>query len=277
MIRQDHAQDIEILLSHRYDNGGDLWATKDHRLLKGAPFSTLECASYLVELSIPNNDPLMKDIAKLIFNTWRADGRFQIYPTGGIYPCHSAMAVECLCKMGYVKDERILKTLRYFLDTQQEDGGWKCNKYSYGRGAETEYSNPYPTLCVLNAFRFSHYANEEPALDRAVEFLLAHWTIRKPIGPCHYGIGSLFMQVEYPFRGYNLFAYVYVLSFYDYAKKDPRFLEAMKALSDKLVEGSIIVERVVPKLSKLTFCAKGKASILATKRYQEILENLSEA
>lgn len=276
MIRQDHAQDIEILLSHRYDNGGDLWATKDHRLLKGAPFSTLECASNLVELSIPNNDPLMKDIAKLIFSTWRADGRFQIYPTGGIYPCHSAMAVECLCKMGYVKDERILKTLRYFLDTQQEDGGWKCNTYSYGRGAETEYSNPYPTLCVLNAFRFSHYANEEPALDRAVEFLLAHWTIRKPIGPCHYGIGSLFMQVEYPFRGYNLFAYVYVLSFYDYAKKDPRFLEAMKVLSDKLVEGSIVVERVVPKLSKLTFCAKGKASILATKRYQEILENLSK-
>lgn len=276
MTMQNNVQDIDMLLSHRYDNGGDLWATEDHRLLKGSPFSTLECATYLVELGVPSTDSLMKEIAKLIFSTWQADGRFRIYPTGGIYPCHSAMAVECLCKMGYVEDERIQKTLRYFLDTQQEDGGWKCNKYSYGRGAETVYSNPYPTLCALNAFRFSRYANEEPALDRAVEFLLAHWTIRKPIGPCHYGIGSLFMQVEYPFRGYNLFAYVYVLSFYKYAKKDPRFLEAMKTLSDKLVEGNIVVERVVPKLSKLTFCAKGNPSILATKRYREILENLSD-
>jgi hypothetical protein len=45
------------------------------------------------------------------------------------------------------------------------------------------------------------------------------------------------MQVEYPFRNYNLFVYVYVLSFYDRAKKD-------------------------------------EPSALATRRYQEILRNL---
>jgi len=34
------------------------------------------------------------------------------------------------------------------------------------------------------------------------------------------------------------------------------------------------VERVVPKLSKLSFCKKGKPSELATKRYREILERI---
>ncbi|NLB32541.1 MAG: prenyltransferase, partial [Tissierellia bacterium] len=112
------------------------------------------------------------------------------------------------------------------------------------------------------------------ALDKAVEFLLEHWRIRKPIGPCHYGIGTLFMQVEYPFRNYNLFEYVYVLSFYNQAKEDKRFLEALDALKSKMVDGQIVVKRVVPKLAGFSFCKKGKTSILATKRYHEILKNL---
>ena len=84
------------------------------------------------------------------------------------------------------------------------------------------------------------------------------------------------MQVEYPFRNYNLFEYVYVLSFYDYAKNDRRFLEAFETLKSKTVDGKIMVERVVPKLANLSFCKKGFPSELATKRYYEILENLNK-
>jgi hypothetical protein len=53
---------------------------------------------------------------------------------------------------------------------------------------------------------------------------------------------------EYPFRNYNLFVYVYVLSFYNQAKKDKRFLEALEILKSKMVDGQIVVERIVPKL-----------------------------
>ena len=167
-----------------------------------------------------------------------------------------------MCRMGYVNDERIQKTLRHFLDTPYTDGGWRCNKFSFGRGPETEYSNPLPTLNALDAFRFSQYLNNEPALDRAVEFLLRHWVIRTPIGPCQYGMGSRFMQVEYPLWYYNLFQYVYVLSYYDKAKTDSRFREAFDVLTGKLVDGQIVVERVVPKLAKMKFCKKGELANL---------------
>lgn len=269
-----YLSDIQTILSHRHDNGADLWSTPDHRLLKGSPFSTLDCVLYLLELGMSPEDPVLKAAADLIFSAWRADGRFKLYPQGSAYPCHTTNAASVLCRMGYAKDERIQKTLQYLLDNQYQDGGWRCNKFSFGHGEETEYSNPLPTLQALNAFRFSKYLNNEPALDRAVEFLLEHWIIRKPLGPCHYGIGTLFMQVEYPFRNYNLFVYVYVLSFYDYAKNDRRFLEALEALKAKTVDGQIVVERVVPKLAKLSFCKKGAPSELATKRYGEILGNL---
>lgn len=178
--------------------------------------------------------------------------------------------------MGYVNDERIQKTLRYFLDTPYHDGGWRCNKFSFGRGEETEHSNPQPTLNALDAFRFSQYLNREPALDRAVEFLLQHWVTRKPIGPCHYGIGTLFMQVEYPFRNYNLFEYVYVLSFYEYARKDSRFLEAFETLASKTVDGQIVVERVVPKLAKLSFLPEGPAQRLGDKTLRRDIGELGE-
>lgn len=273
-IAKQYLADYEAILSHRYDNGADYWTTPDKRLIKGSPFSTLDCVLYLLELGMELNDPLLKDCADLIFSAWREDGSFKVYPKGSIYPCHTAYATDVLCHMGYAYDARLQKTFRNLLDIQYTDGGWRCNKFSFGRGPETEYSNPFPTLTCLSAFRFSDYLNKEPALDRAVEFLLEHWTIRKPIGPCHYGIGTLFMQVEYPFRNYNLFIYVYVLSFYNRAKEDNRFLEALKMLESKMVNGQIVVERNVPKLAKFSFCKKNEPSALATIRYHEILKNL---
>ena len=272
--KERYAQDIEAILSHRHDNGADLWTTPDRRLIKGSPFSTLESVMYLLELGMEPSDPLLREAAALIFSAWGKDGRFRVYPQGAIYPCQTIHAADTLCHLGYAADERIMITLRHLLDTRQPDGGWRCEKYFFGRGPETDYSNPLPTLAALDAFRFTPLVNAEPALDSAVDFLLAHWVIRKPIGPCHYGIGTLFMQVEYPMRGYNLFMYLYVLSFYSRARKDERFLEALHALQSRLKDGQIVVERVVPKLSGLSFCKKGEVSEPATERYREILKNL---
>lgn len=269
--------DVQAILSHLHDNGGDLWATPDKRLMKGAPFSTLESVEMLLELGVEPDAPLLRDAAALIWSVWRPDGRFQVYPKGGIYPCHTVHAAQTLCLLGYAQDERMQTTCRHLLDSAYTDGGWRCNKFSFGRGPETECSNPFPTLTALNVFRLAGMADREPSLDRAVEFLLEHWVIRRPVGPCHYGIGSLFMQVEYPFRNYNLFLYVYVLSFYSRAREDDRFREAFAALREKIVDGRIVVERVVPKLAGLRFCEKGQPSELATGRYREILRNLGES
>ncbi|MCL2385979.1 MAG: prenyltransferase [Defluviitaleaceae bacterium] len=274
-IDSKYQDDVDIILSHRHDLGADYWTTPDKRLGKGSPFSCIDSALMLLELGMETTDPILEAVADLFFSVWQKDGRFKITPSGGILPCHTAYAVNLMCRLGYVKDERIQTTLSYFLDTPWNDGGWRCNKFSFGRGPETEYSNPLPTLNILDAFRHSTFVNNEPKLDKALEFLLSHWTIRKPIGPCQYGMGSRFMQVEYPLWYYNLFQYVYVLSFYDKAKNDERFLEAFRTLQNKLVNGMVIVERNVPKLANLTFCKKGQPSELATKRYHEILANLS--
>lgn len=151
-LENNYISDIEEILSHRYDNGGDYWATLDKRLLKGAPFTTIESPLYLLELGVSADDPVMKETANLIFSTWKEDGRFKIFPTGSIYPCQTAESARTLCYMGHANDSRIEKTFQYLLNAQCIDGGWRCNKFSFGHGPETEYSNPHPHLLRLMLF-----------------------------------------------------------------------------------------------------------------------------
>lgn len=266
--------DVQAIVQKRHHNGGDFWATPDGRIGKGSPFSTRDCVLMLIELGVPLSDPLLRGAAELAFRLWREDGKFRSFLRGTIYPCHTIGTTRLLCYLGQVNDDRLKRTFRYLLDSQHSDGGWRCKKFSYGRGPETEYSNPGPTLEALDSFRFSDFLNRDTRLDRAVEFLLYHWEVKVPLGPCHFGIGTLFNKVEYPFLRYNLFYYVYVLSFYDRAKTDPRFIEALSVLESKLTDGKIVIENCNRRLRELEFCRVGIPSDPATFRYLEIKSNL---
>ncbi|MGB4916518.1 MAG: hypothetical protein WBO89_02275 [Propionicimonas sp.] len=274
-VPPDVVADVEFIVARRHDNGDDLWATPDRKLAKGGPFSTLGAARLLIELGVDTTDPLLVAARELIWSAWRDDGRFRLAPTGAIYPCQTAHAASTLANLGCGADPRLATTLEHLLAIQFDDGGWRCNKFSYGHGPETDFSNPGPTLMALDAFRFTPREDTTPTLDRAVEFLLDHWVSRTPLGPCHYGIGTLFLQIGYPFSDYNLFYWVYVLSHYDRAKSDPRFVEALAMVESKLVNGQIVPERVHRGLARLQFSRPGVPSALATLRYREIQANLA--
>jgi hypothetical protein len=275
-VKSRHTADVEAVLARRRDNGGDYWASADGRLVVGVPFSTLSSLLILHELCVARAHEAVNGALQLILQAWRQDGRFRLAPSGTLYPCYTADAARVLCRFGYARDPRLKQTFAHLMETQHQDGGWRCRKFSFGRGPETEFSNPGATLFALDAFRFTEHLNQNSALDRAVESLLSHWVVRRPMGPCHFGIGTLFMQVEYPFLRYNLFSYVYVLSFYEQAKRDRRYLEALHVLQSKLdTQGRVVVERPHRSLACLSICSKGCPSELATARYREALENLA--
>ena len=274
--REKYKDDIAVIMSKVNHNGGDLWATSDKSIWKGSPFSTRDVALILSELGFNKNDVIIQDIAALIFSLWKHDGRFKVSPKGSIYPCQTIGAARILCYLGYSDDHRIKKIFDYLLDTQQEDGGWTCNKFFFGKGPETKYSNPGPTLEALDAFRFTDLLNSDKRLDNAIDFLLWHWETKTPVGPCHYGIGTLFMKTEFPFFRYNLFHYCHTLSFYEKAKKDSRFKDALNLLKEKLINGQMVVESPNRKLAEMDFCRKGQPSDLATIKYRELIINLEE-
>lgn len=268
--------DLNQILTTRHHNGADFWATLDGRIGIERPISTLTALLIMSELQVPKSHEAVKGAANLVMNACREDGRVRIAPKGAIYPCHTATAAAALCRNGYANDKLVKMMIDYLLMNRFEDGGWRCNKFSFGRGPETKYSNPGVTLFALDAFRYAGMNDGSQDLDQAVETLLNHWILRIPIGPCHYGIGNLFMQVEYPFLRYNLFYYTYVLSFYPKAQKDKRFAEAFAALSKKLdVQGRLIIERPNHKIAQLQLCRKDEPSAAATERYHEIVANIN--
>lgn len=274
-VAKRYAADVEALVARRHENGGDFWATADGRWGSGSPFSTFDCALMLSELGLARGDPLMKGAAQVFLDAWREDGRIRPAPKGAVYPCHTANAARVLGRLGFARDARLRLTYEHLLETQHSDGGWRCNTVKLGKSAGTDASNPGVTLNVLDALRFSNTHRKDRRLDAAVDSLLKHWRTRNPRGPCHFGIGTLFGKLEYPFFRYNLFAYVYVLSFYPAAHDRKEFREARAALEAKLVDGAIVVESPKRGLAALAFCAKGKKSAPATKRYREIVAKLA--
>ena len=269
--------DIDKILATRYDNGADFWATPDGRIGIEKPISTLTALLIMSELKVKKSHEALQGAAELVLHAISDDGRVRISPKGSIHPCHMALAAAALCRNGYADDKRVKAVLEHLLSSRFEDGGWRCNKFLFGRGPETDFSNPGVTLFALDAFRCADMHKGTTDFDRAVETLLNHWIVRVPTGPCHYGMGTLFMQVEYPFLRYNLFYYVYVLSFYQKARMDERLKEAFATLSRKLDSNNrLIVERPNRKLEKLDICRKGEPSEAATKRYFEIVKNMEQ-
>ena len=270
--RIDVADDIQRILDQRPHLGGELWTTPDHRLNKGGVFSLMSSLMLLKELDYPKDD-LIRSALDLIWKAERADGRFKLSPDGAVLPCHTIQAFSVLCAWGEGHDPRLKPTLDHLIATQEKQGGWRCLKFSFGRGPETEHANPGPTLSALLAFaRLGDNALMDQ-LQPSVEFLLNHWDAKVPWGPCHYGMGTLFHQVEYPFQTYNLFSYAFALSFYPTARQDFRFQHAVALLESKLVDGKIRVERTHPKLADFTFCRKGEVSLLASLHWTTIQHN----
>ena len=118
-------------------------------------------------------------------------------------------------------------------------------------------------LYLAHARRFLEGRTGEPGPDQEVRqwllSLIEAWR-------SHSNVGQALSAVR--------FLYVYVLSFYDKAKRDRRFRAALKALQSKVRDGKVVVESPHRQLAGLSFCKKSEPSQPATKRYREILKNL---
>jgi hypothetical protein len=112
--KQNYKSDIALIMSKINHSGGNLWATEDKKIWKGSSFSTRDVAIMLSELGFTKEDDIIRDIADLIFSTWRPDGRFKGSPSDAIYPCQTIGAARVLCYLGYSDDERIKKLLNIY-------------------------------------------------------------------------------------------------------------------------------------------------------------------
>lgn len=271
----DYNSEIEEIISSCQINGGAYWSRHDGNIHAPSGFSTIDVLYTLGEIGVKVTDSeTVRKAIDFLFSYYDEKGSFKYSPKSAKLPCITARILAALGKLGYPNDFRIEKCYRYFLETQQNDGGWRCATAKHGLAPEKDASNPGTTLYVLDAFQFRNNPEADRIqLDNAISFLLKHWETRLPLGPCRFGIGSQFLAIEYPFLRYNLFYYVYVLSKYEKARKDSRYHEALISLRKKTVENKIFPETPHKLWSKYSFAQKNQYSKNATKRFMEVIES----
>lgn len=270
---------IEKILQRQHANGGEFWSREDGNIHAPSGFSTIDTLYVLGELGyLPKDNSKIADAIDFIFSYQTTEGCFKYSPKSSKLPCLTARIIAGLGNLGLNNDPRLERGYKWLLEIQWNDGGWRCSTVKLGKSPLTDASNPGTTLYVLDAFRFrDNSADDLDMLNKGVDFLLQHWEIRQPIGPCSFGIGSTFMKIEYPFLRYNLFYYVYVLSFYEIAKNDKRFQEAYNTLKNKVINDKLIPENPHKAWTEFDFAQKGQISEIGTKRWLKINENIKNA
>jgi len=220
------------------------------------------------------NVPLINDSVKMILDYYdEKTKQFRYSLKSAKLPCITAKIISILKKLHV--DYSFDDSYRMFFETQQEDGGWRCATVKLGKSAETDSSNPGTTLYVLDALRYrDNNTYEIKKIGKAIAFLLDHWLTKKPLGPCQFGIGTTFMKTEYPFYRYNIFYYTYVLSFYQRARNDKRFIDIYHCLEQNESETGIRITNPHKHWIDILF-KNGDECDLSNLKYQELKENLS--
>ncbi len=269
-------ENIDAIFERQNNNGGKFWSRTDGDIHAPHGYSTIDTLSVLGELEVTTNKvPFLTEVIEFVYTYQTPDGSFKYSKTSSKLPCMTARILSAFGKINHNIDRRSEKSYKQLLDTQWADGGWRCNTVKLGKSILTDASNPGTTLYVLDAFRFrKNSISELIQLEKGVDFILQHWQVKEPVGPCNFGIGSRFLQIEYPFLRYNIFYFVYVLSFYKKAINDNRFLEVYKYLDDKIENDCLEPENPHKAWRNFDFAKKGKVSEVASKRWIEIKENM---
>lgn len=197
----DYSTEIISILDRQGQNGGPFWSRTDGDIHAPHATSTIDTIGVLGELGATVKEyAVLSQAVEFLYKYQTADGSFKYAKTSSKLPCMTARILAVMGRIGAINDSRTEKSFQRLLKIQSSDGGWRCNTITMGKSSETDASNPGTTLYVLDAFRFrNNFKKDIDQCDKGIDFLLKHWITRKPLGPCTFGIGSRFFQVEFPF------------------------------------------------------------------------------
>ena len=157
--------------------------------------------------------------------------------------CMTGNVVRTLARMGYAKDDRVLKALDWLLGQQLEDGGWNCSTRDGGKHGS--FHATIEPLWGLSEMLGTNGANEKwrDSAKRASEFLLKHRIYKSDRD------GSIilldFLKLHYPIHyRYDILHALRVLTEFGIVD-DPRMNDAVGQLLEKrLPDGSWPLEAV---------------------------------
>jgi hypothetical protein len=169
-------KDVRTILEKQYDNGANFWAREDGDIHAPFGFSTIDTFFVLGEIGHSINDnSSIADAIEFVFSYQTKEGCFKYAKHSSKLPCMTARILAAYGRLGLQNDVRAERSYKWLLDSQWNDGGWRCATVKLGKSPLTDASNPGTTLYVLDAFRFrENKLDEKVKLNQGIQFLLQH-------------------------------------------------------------------------------------------------------
>jgi len=231
---------------------------------------------FLADLGLNQHDPGIAAIIDKILEHQSLDGPFQILsniPThfGGTGKdeylwmlCDAPLVTYALVKFGLKNSEPVQKSSKYLINLVRENG-WPCAADSRlgkfrGPGPKTEPC-PYANLLMLRLLSLYPEKHNAAEAQIGIKTILGLWEKQKETKPFLFAMGTDFKKLKAPLIWYDILHVTDVLSKFETARSDPRFLEMVSLIKDKADEnGSYKPESIWLKWKSWDFAQKREPS-----------------
>jgi len=209
------------------------------------PFHKL---AFIADLGLNVRDAPVKAIAKKVMEHQSEQGPFQLptnVPThfGGSGKdewawalCDAPILVSALIKVGLDDDKRVQAAIQY-LDGLIRDNGFPCvvsPELGKFRGPERKDDPcPFATLAMLKLISRVPELREGKSAKIGVESLLTCWDESKERHPYMFFMGTDFRKLKAPMFWYDILHVLDILSQFEWARKDKRFMEMLSVVKSK--------------------------------------------
>ena len=256
----------------------------------GQPFHKL---TFLASLGIRASDPQVNEIVERILEHQSAVGPFQIpmnIPThfGGTGQeqwawalCDAPLIVYALVKFG-LGSEPVVQTATAYLAGTIANNGWPCvvsKELGKFRGpGRKEDPCPFATLAMLKVLAEIPEWRDSPACHTGAETLLGLWQESTTRHPYMFYMGTDFRKLKVPFIWYDLMHVLDVLTRFAWIKEDPRLLDMLSVVKDKMdPQGRFTLESVWTAWKDWEFGQKKEPSRLLTLAAWRIITRVETA
>ncbi len=190
----------------------------------------------LADFGFTRQDKTIAKACEYVFSTQLESGGFGWDPLTKPGDCHSAIIIETLAKLGFLKDHKLEKAYTWLIQRQRLDGGFWCKDTGQiGEPREKEPSCALATMFVLGALALNPEYKNSRAVKAGIDFLLDCWKYQGKIKYAGHDsqIGTDWEKLKYPFTDYKILKFMDVLSQFEYAKPKLRKSKIVNLLLSK--------------------------------------------
>ena len=230
LIRELNHWPGEVLASHK--SAGQLF----HKL------------SFIADLGITVNDADLAQLKESLYQFRSAEGLFQLpiqiavhyggtgELTHGWALCDAPLILYSAIKIGLISATEAQPSVEYLMSFVQENG-WPCavsKELGNFRGPGRKQDPcPYVNLIMLKLLSLNDQNRTSREVHFGIQCLLHLWETSQKQHPYIFYMGTDFRKLKAPFIWYDILHVTEVLSLYEEARSDQRFMEMISLINSK--------------------------------------------